>query len=108
MSDNAEVPVHFISHVHDRDTIHAKYECRARDDADCRNYPDCECDGWSDCEHPKVRQDECWTQAWMSESCANECFVGPKDTPVHSGPVHISFNGDCIDWEYLHEPEATL
>jgi hypothetical protein len=100
VTDSPE-PVHFIGHVHDRDTIYAQYECRAGEDADCRNYPNCECDGWSDCDHPKVRQDECWTLAWMNESCAEECFTGPARTPVHDGAVHISFNGDCIDWEYF-------
>ncbi|HCF99586.1 MAG TPA: hypothetical protein DEV93_03480 [Chloroflexi bacterium] len=101
MSENDNALVHFISHVHDTDTIYVKYECRAGKGAQCHTYPDCECDGWSDCDHTKVQHDECWTEPWMNDSCKDECFTGPNGTPVHDGPVHISFNGDCIDWEYL-------
>lgn len=95
----AETPLHFISHVHDGDTVYAKYGCRAGREAKCHQYPNCDCE--TVCEHPEVPQDECWTEAWMNESCSRECFVGPKESPVHDGPVHISFNGDCVEWEYL-------
>lgn len=104
MSENTETAVHFISHVHDQDTIYAKFECRAGRDAKCHRYPDCGCE--EICEHEEVQQDECWITPWMSDACQQECFVGPENTTVHDGPIHVSFNGDCVDWEYLKE--ATL
>jgi hypothetical protein len=99
VASETESPIHFISHIHDGDTVYAKYECRASKEAACHRYPDCECE--VPCDHPKIQQDECWTESWMNESCDRECFVGPRGTPVHDGAVHVSFNGDCVEWEYL-------
>lgn len=43
-----------------------------------------------------VPHNECWIQPWMDEGCA-----------VRSGPITVTWNGDCVEWKYA-EAATTL
>ena len=82
------------------------FKCRGDRDSECHNYPDCDCEAWdSSHPHPRVTHDECWLQGWFD---SDQIDPSTEDgTPAvfaelvgKSGPIKITFMGDCIEWSF--------
>ena len=101
--------LHYIEHTHQTGHgILTKFTCKGDRTSPCHQYPDCDCEHWdSDAEHerehPSVPHDQCWVEPWMDE-CATLC--APDGEPVHSGPITVTFNGDCVEWEYANDKDV--
>lgn len=96
--------LHYITHTHyaGYGGIQVQFTCKGDRTAPCHMYPDCFCAvDQVECNHAPAPHDECWTQGWMDEGCDTDC--GPDGEPVRSGPINVTWNGDCVEWEYVKE-----
>lgn len=95
--------LHHITHTHEAGYgVYSEFICTGDRTSPCHVYPDCFCAfDQVTCAHEKAPHDECWIQGWMDERCSSEC--GPDGEPVHSGPINVTWNGDCVEWEYVKE-----
>lgn len=101
--------LHHISHTHDAGYgVNTRFVCKGDRTSPCHQYPpvELEMEVWGDAdEHLFVPHDECWTESWMEGSdCAVLC--GPDGEPVRSGPINVTWGGDCVEWEYADKEES--
>ena len=101
--------LHYITHTHDTGYgIKTRFACTGDRTSPCHQYPPTELgmERWREADkHLFVPHDECWLEQWMTEAdCAILC--GPDGEPVRSGPVNVTWNWDCVEWEYA-EPAVT-
>ena len=98
--------LHYITHTHGAGYgVYSEFTCTGDRTAPCHMYPDCLCAvDQVPCDHEPAPHDECWRQGWMDEGCATEC--GPDGAPVRSGPITITWNGDCVTWKYAEGTTA--
>ena len=106
-NDSKAKHLHYITHTHDTGYgIDTKFTCAGDRTSPCHQYPpdDAEVETWGEsARHMFVPHDECWMTAWMEDAdCADMC--SPDGDPVHSGPINVTWNGDCVEWKYA-EPE---
>lgn len=98
--------LHYITHTHRvGDGINTAFTCTGNRTSPCHQYPpdDAEMDRWSvEDEHLFVPHDRCWFAFWMNDA---DCDVlcGPHGEPVRSGPINVTWGGDCVEWEYAEE-----
>lgn len=95
--------LHHIAHTHDGwDGIKTQFTCTGGRTSPCHQYPpdEAEMETWGEADkHMSVPHDECWLEQWMNGAdCAEIC--GPVGEPVRSGPITVTWNGDCVEWEY--------
>lgn len=96
--------LHYITHTHDGwNGIKTQFTCTGDRTSPCHQSPDCDCAFlMEECTHTPTPHDECWAEGWMTEAdCAELC--GPKGEPVRSCPINVTWNGDCVEWEYVKE-----
>lgn len=98
--------LHYITHTHMHhagDGISTTFTCTGNRTSPCHVYPTCLCAfDQVPCAHEKALHDDCWIQAWMDGySCSTDC--APEGEPVRSGPINVTWNGDCVEWEYAGE-----
>lgn len=95
--------LHYITHTHDTGYgIRTKFTCTGNRTSPCHMYPDCLCAvDQVPCPHERAPHEECWIQDWMDDGCSTEC--GPHGEPVRSGPIKVTWNGDCVEWKYVKE-----
>ena len=96
--------LHHITHTHYAgEGIHTEFTCTGDRTSPCHVYPDCDCAFlMTECTHAPTLHDECWAEGWMTDGdCAEEC--GPDGEPVRSGPITVTWNGDCVVWKYAEE-----
>ena len=105
MSTNAPTAdhLHYITHNHEAGFgIDTKFTCTGDRTSPCHQYPPTELgmEQWSDEDkHLFVPHDACWLEVWMTKAdCASLC--GPDCEPVRSGPITVTWNGVCVEWEY--------
>ena len=94
----------YIEHTHETGTgIITKFTCRGDRSSPCHMRPDCDCAFlMEDCTHVFTQHNECWVEWWMTDAdCAELC--GPDGEHVRSGPISVTFDGDCVGWEYADE-----
>lgn len=101
--------LHYITHTHDTGHgINTTFTCTGDRTSPCHQYPPTELgmETWSyEDKHLFVPHDECWVRFWMEDTdCAELCC--PDGEPVRSGPITITWNGDCVEWEYAEEVTA--
>lgn len=101
--------LHHITHTHDtRYGIDTKFTCTGDRTSPCHQYlpDDSDVETWGEsARHLFVPHDECWMTAWMEDAeCAVMC--SPDGEPVRSGPINVTWNGDCVEWEYAEEAAA--
>lgn len=98
--------LHHISHTHDTGYgIRTRFTCTGDRTSPCHMYPDCDCAvDQVHCDHEPAPHDECWIQGWMDAGCDIEC--GPDGEPVRSGPINVTWGGDCGEWEYAEGATA--
>lgn len=101
--------LHHITHTHVAwYGIRTEFTCTGDRTSPCHQYPPTglEMETWSDADADVfVPHDECWTRFWMEDGdCAALC--GPDGEPVRSGPINVTWNGDCVSWEYAEEAAA--
>lgn len=79
--------LHYIEHTHQAgDGILTKFICKGDRTSECHQWP-------------SGPHDQCWMKYWMEDAdCAETCC--PDGEPVRSGPITVTFNGDCAEWEY--------
>lgn len=97
MSDH----LHYIEHRHEAGYgIKTTVTCKGDRTSPCHTYPDCDCAFlMTECTHAPTRHDECWAEGWMDEGdCAETC--GPDGEHVRSGPINVTWDGNCVVWEY--------
>lgn len=92
--------LHYISHTHEAGYgITTTFTCTGGRTSPCHTYPDCLCVvDQVPCTHERAPHDECWIQGWMDAGCSIDC--APEVEPVRSGPINVTWNGDCVEWEY--------
>lgn len=101
--------LHHITHTHDTGCgIKTRFTCTGDRTSPCHQYPpdDAEMETWGEDDRALfVPHDVCWLEQWMTEAdCAILC--GPDGEPVHSGPINVTWNGDCVSWEYADKVTA--
>ena len=101
--------LHHITHTHDAGYgIRTEFTCTGDRTSPCHQYPpdDAEMDRWSaEDGHLFVSHERCWFTFWMDDAdCDESC--GPDGEPVRSGPINVTWGGDCAEWEYA-EPAVT-
>lgn len=108
--------LHYISHTHDTGYgISSTFTCTGDRTSPCHQYPpdDAKMETWGEDDRDVfvagrdvfVAHDECWIKPWMEDAdCAEEC--GPDGAPVRPGPINVTWNGDCVEWEYAKEATA--
>lgn len=105
MSDH----LHYIEHRHEAGYgIKTIFTCKGDRTSPCHQYPpdDSYMETWSEGDRGTfVAHDDCWIESWMEDAdCAALC--GPDSEPVRSGPIHVTWGGNCVEWEYA-EPAVT-
>lgn len=107
--------LHYITHTHRAgDGINTTFTCTGDRTSPCHQYPpgDAEMETWGEADQDMfvahddqgvfVAHDECWLEPWMVDpQCAVLC--GPDGEPVRSGPINVTWDGDCVVWEYAQE-----
>ena len=97
--------LHYITHTHDAGYgIRTEFTCTGDRTSPCHQYPPTELgmETWSDADADVfVPHDECWIQVWMDEGCDTDCVLDGE--PVRSGPITVTWNGVCVEWEYIKE-----
>ena len=98
--------LHYISHTHDTGYgIKTRFTCKGGRTSPCHQYTDCLCTfAQVPCAHERALHDECWMQGWMDKGCSTDC--APDGDPVRSGPITVTWNGICVEWEYATEATA--
>lgn len=98
--------LHYVSHTHHAGYgINTTFTCTGDRTSPCHMYSGCLCAAAQvPCDHEPVPHDECWMQGWMDVGCSTEC--APDGEPVRSGPITVTCNGDCLEWEYAKEATA--
>lgn len=110
--------LHYISHTHDAGYgITTRFTCTGDRTSPCHQYPpdDAEMETWGEDDRDVfvahdalgvfVAHDECWLEQWMEGACCAETCC-PEGEPVRSGPITVTWNGDCVEWEYAEEVTA--
>lgn len=95
--------LHHITHIHRTgEGIEAEFTCTGNHTSPCHQYPE-EAETWYEKDWPQpVAYDACWVLPWMEENgCAK--FCAPEGESVRSGPINVTWNGDCVEWEYIKE-----
>lgn len=95
--------LHYVTHTHDTGHgIRTEFTCTGDRTSPCHQYPpdDAEMETWGEDDRDVfVAHDECWLEQWMDGYyCAILC--GPDGEPVRPGPITVTWNGDCVEWEY--------
>lgn len=92
--------LHYISHTHHAGYgINTTFTCTGDRTSPCHMYSGCLCAAAQvPCDHEPVPHDECWMQGWMDAGCSTEC--APDSETVRSGPINVTWNGICVEWEY--------
>ncbi|MBS6030901.1 MAG: hypothetical protein KH989_09450 [Kocuria rhizophila] len=95
--------LHYITHTHDAGYgISTEFTCTGNRTSPCHQYPpeDAEMETWGEADRDVfVAHDDCWMKSWMEDAgCAETCC--PEGEPVRSGPITVTWNGDCMEWEY--------
>lgn len=108
-NDSKAKHLHYITHTHDTGYgIDTKFTCAGDRTSPCHQYPpdDSDVETWGEsARHLFVPHDECWMTAWMEDAeCAVMC--SPDGEPVRSGPINVTWNGDCVEWEYADKVTA--
>lgn len=97
--------LHYIEHTHEAGYgILTKFTCKGDRTSQCHQYPPISMgmETWGEADRDLfVPHDECWVEPWMNGGCATLC--APDGEPVQSGPITVTFNGDCVEWEYTYE-----
>lgn len=98
--------LHHITHTHDGwNGIRTQFTCTGDRTSPCHQYrhANAGAETWGESTRNLfVPHDECWMAAWMEDAeCAEMC--GPIGEHVRSGPINITWNGDCVEWEYIKE-----
>ena len=101
--------LHHITHTHHGGFgIRTVFTCTGDRTSPCHQYPPAELvmESWGDRDkHLFVPHDKCWLEFWMDDAdCAELCC--PDGEPVRSGPIRTTFNGDCVEWEYIGEGQS--
>lgn len=98
--------LHYITHTHEAGYgVYSEFTCTGDRTSPCHMHPDCLCAvDQVPCDHEPALHDDCWVQGWMDGRCAEEC--GPDGAPVRSGPINVTWGGDCVEWEYVKEATA--
>lgn len=100
--------LHHITHTHDAGYgVRAEFTCTGDRTSPCHQYPPAGLgmETWGETDRDLfVPHDECWIQAWMDEGCSTEC--GPNGEPVRSGPITVTWGGDCVEWKYAEKAAA--
>lgn len=101
--------LHHITHTHHAgEGIHTEFTCTGDRTSPCHQYPPTELgmESWSaEDAHLFVPHDQCWVQPWMDDAdCDTLC--GPDGAHVRSGPITITWGGDCVRWEYAEGATA--
>lgn len=98
--------LHYITHTHDTGYgIKTRFTCTGDRTSPCHQYPPegAEVETWGEADRALfVPHDECWMKSWMEDAgCAETCC--PDGEPVRSGLITVTWNGDCLEWEYVEE-----
>lgn len=104
MPEPTEYPHHLTVTIDRGGRVHWSITCVASEGADCRMWCDEDCEGNTPkhAEHVLRDQGTCGIAPYFEDSdLIPEMYDGDDTTELHSGPVHLTVNGEWDQtWEY--------